>query len=335
VIAKAFFYVVLAGIGVVAAVTICALVTYFFQTDQMALDLMQAAIFNFNGVLVGAVGYGLLAFVYLSGKRMVALLNGVLEVPDEYLAQYARYLERTTSVRWWLIVVAPLSAVGATVLWYAGFPLAGWARLSLAVGVMSIYIVASAILASYIYTLLLFQFIEEHTGYSTKPRIRLKCSFASMDLQAIDSFFIVSATLGVISIYLGFRGTLTANFVGTTELFGKLMILPLVFYLPATLCYSFYPRHVLRQATECDTLELVAAFEEQAQNYPRSDDFKSTLELRALIFDIKEKMLSDRRAVPLLTLKDAPSLTMSFVIIMQFIAQNDSVVSNFFSKFFK
>lgn len=333
-IARAFFYVIVAGIGIVVVVTCCALATYFLQSDRMSLDLVQAAVFNFNGVLVGAAGYGLLAFVYFSGKRMLAMLNGILDMPPDYAADYARYLERATSLRWWLVLVLPLSIVGAIVLWYAGFPLKGWARGFLAVGVTSIYLVASGILASYVYTILLFHFIEEHSGYSMRPRIRLKYSFASMDLQAIDSFFIVSATLGVLSIYLGFRGTLTANFTGTTEIFRRLMILPLVFYLPTTLCYSFYPRYVLRQTTECDTLELVAAFEEQTKGVGPGADVKSTLELRKLIFDIKEKMLNDRRAVPLLTLKDAPSLTMSLVIVMQFIAQNDAVVAQFLKKFF-
>jgi len=335
VIATAFFYVVFAAIAVVVAATIGALITSVWQGDRMALDLVQTAVFKFNGVLVGAAGYGLLSFVFLSGKRMLALLNSILDVPDDYVPKYGIRLQHVTSFRAWLLIVAPLSVIGATVLWLAGFPLRGFAKGYLAVAVMTIYVVASAILAFYVYTILLFKFIEENAAYSTRPRVRLKCSFASMDLQTIDSFFIVSATLGVFAIYLGFRGTLTANFTGTTELFRKLMILPLVFYLPATLCYSLYPRYVLRQVAECDTLELVEAFERQTNDLPPEENLKATLELRNLIFDIKEKMLNDRRAVPLLTLKDAPSLTMSLIIVMQFIAQNDSVVSSFLSKFFK
>jgi hypothetical protein len=333
VIATAFFYVVLSGLAIVVACVIGALITYFLQGDRMALDLVQTSIFNFNGVLVGAAGYGLLVFVYRGGKRMLALLISVLDVPDESMVEYGRRLQRVTSWRWWALVVVPLTVVGATVLWQAGFPLRGFARIYLAIWVMTIYVVASATLAFYLYTILLFHFIEEQSGYSVRPRIRLKCSFASMDLQAIDSFFIVSATLGVLAIYLGFRGTLTANFTGTTDLFRKLMILPLVFYLPATLCYSLYPRYVLRQTSECDTLEMVDEFERQTTDHT-APDFKSGLELRGLIFDIKEKILNDRRAVPLLSLKDAPSLTMSLIIVIQFIAQKDSVVADFFKKFF-
>lgn len=334
-IARAFFYAVLSGIAIVIAAAAGALITYVYQSEDLAYQLVQSAIFDFNGLCVGAVGYGLLTFVYLAGSRMLAMLNGILEVPDEYAKEYALYLERARSWRWWLLIVTPLSIVGSIVLWRAGFPLYGFANFYLAVGVSLIYVVGSSILASYIYTILLFHFIEERSGYSMRPRIRLKCSFASTDLQTIDNFFIVSAAFGILAVYLGFRGTLTANFVGTSELFRKLMILPLVFYLPATLCYSFYPRYVLRQVTECDTLELVDAFEEQTKGARSEDDLKSTLELRALVLDIKEKMINARRAVPLLTLKDAPSLTMSFIIVMQFIAQNDAVVAAFFDRFFR
>lgn len=332
-IARAFFYVVMAGIGTAVAAAVGALLTAWVQDGKLAIELVQTGAFRFNGVLVGATGYGLLAFVYRSGGRMLGQLNRVLDVPPEFAGEYTRHLDRVTSWRWWLLIVTPLSIVGSFVLWLAGFPLDGFAHFFLAVGVSSIYVAASAILASYIYMILFFHFIEEHSGYSVRPRIRLKCSFASMDLQTIDSFFIVSAALGVVAIYLGFRGTLTANFVGTTDLFRQLMVLPLIFYLPATICYSFYPRYVLRQITECDTLELVEAFDEQTKELPPADDIKGTLELRALIFEIKEKMLNDRRAVPLLTLKDAPSLTMSLIIVMQFIAQNDAVVAQFFNRF--
>ena len=334
-IARAFFHAVLAGIATVIAVAVGAVITFTFQNERLAADLAETAVLNFNGILVGAAGFGLLAFVHYSGRRMFALLNNVLDVPDEYAADYARYLDRVSSWRWWLLIVTPLSIVGVLVLWRAGFPFYGFANFYLAVGVSSIYVVASSILASYVFTILFFQYIEEHSGYGVRPRIRLKCSFASIDLQTIDSFFIVSAAFGVLAIYLGFRGTLTANFTSTTEAFRRMMILPVVFYLPATLCYSFYPRHVLRQVTECDTLELVEAFEKQTENGLAGEGLQAKLELRALVLEIKEKMLNERRAMPLITLKDAPSLTMSLIILMQFITQNDAVVAEFLKRFFK
>ncbi|HEX7831823.1 MAG TPA: hypothetical protein VF787_19360 [Thermoanaerobaculia bacterium] len=312
------------------------LVTYFVQGERMALALMEAWVIRFNGILVGAAGLGLLLFVWQSGKSTIATLNSLLVIPDELVVEFARRMHRITSLKWAAMIVIPLSVIGGIVLWYAKFPLAGFARLYLTASVISVYVIASSILAFYTYTILLFRYVEDHSLYTKakRPRFQLRCSFGSMDLQSIDSFFVVSATLGVLAIYLGFRGTLTANFVGTTELFRKLMILPILLYLPATLCYSLYPRWVLRQVSECDTLQLVDEFEEQTSLH-KEKGFKANLALRAMILDVKEKILNDRRSVPLLSLKDAPSLTMSIVIVLQFIAQKDTVVSEFFDKVFK
>ena len=337
-IANAFFC--LGGFGVFIAVlcVIGALIIYFTQGEQAALFFIETSIVKFNGILVGATGYGLLAFVHSSGKRMLGVLLSVVSTPDDYAATLAVRVRRVTSWAWVLLLAVPMTIIGGTVLWRAGFPMGGFARIYLATATISIYFVASSILAFYVYTILLFRYLEQYSGTSVDPRFQLKCSFASMDLQMIDSFFVVSSTIGVAAIYFGFRGTLTANFVGTTELFRKLMVLPLVFYLPATLCYSLYPRYVLRQISECDTLQMVEEFERQATGQAAGqdlNDFKNNLELRKLIFDIKEKMINDRRAVPLLSLKDAPSLTMSIVIVIQLLAQKDSVVANFLQSVFK
>lgn len=312
------------------------LLTYFLQGERMALELMDAWVIRFNGILVGAAGLGLLLFVWKSGRATIATLLSVLTVPEELVPGLARRMARVSSIRWSAAIVLPLSAIGALVLWKAGFPLERFARGYLGFCVSSVYVIASAILSFYVYTILLFRYIEDHgvIDPDRSPRFQLRRPFGSMELQAIDSFFVVSATLGVLAIYLGFRGTLTANFVGATQLFRKLMILPIIFYLPATLCYSLYPRWVLRQVAECDTLQLVEEFERQTAEH-KAADFKSNLELRSMILEVKEKILNDRRSAPLLSLKDAPSLTMSLLIVIQFVLQKDAVVADYIEKLFK
>jgi hypothetical protein len=312
-----------------------ALLVYFVQGEEMALRLMQSWVIRFNGILVGAAGCGLLMFVHRSGRLMLTTLSHSLVVPDVYAVQHARSVHRATSWRHSLFISLPLTAIGGIVLWKAGFPMTGLSRIYLASATISVYWIASSILAFYIYTIVLFRHIEDHSlpTRDGSPRFRLNSTLGSMDLQTVDGFFIVSATLGVLAIYFGFRGTLTADFVELTDLFRKLMILPLILYLPATLCYSLYPRWVLRQISECDTLQLVEDFERETSTH-RVEDFKANLELRAIILEIKEKMLNDRRAVPLLSLKDAPTLTMSIIIVIQFVAQKDAVVAEFLGKFF-
>ncbi|HEX6178760.1 MAG TPA: hypothetical protein VF057_10410 [Thermoanaerobaculia bacterium] len=333
---RAIEYFFLAALVSVAGCLFGILLTYFSYGEEMSLKFMDAWVFRFNGILVGAAGLGLLLFVQDRGASMLDTLNIVLEKPQELTVEFARRMHRVLSWGWNVAIILPLSIVGGIVLWHAGFPMEGMAQSYLAWCVIFVYLIASAILAFYAYTILLFRYIEDHalTTSPVKPRFRLVCSFGSMEMQSIDSFFVVSATMGILAIYLGFRGTLTANFTGNTELFRKLMVLPILFYLPATLCYSLYPRWVLRQISECDTLLAVQEYERLTEG-KEANDFKSNLELRALILEVKEKILSDRRAVPLLSLKDAPSLTMSLLIVIQLLAQKDSVISSFFEKFFK
>lgn len=333
-IANAFFCIGAAGIVTAFACAVCALIVYFTQGEQLALQFVESAVIKFNGVIVGATGFGLLAFVHTSGKPMLAILNNVVDTPPEYSPEFLTRMRRVVSWKWALLFAGPMTIIGGTVLWRAGFPMNGFAKISLAVSTISIYFVASSILAFYFYAILLFRYLEVHSSTGQLPRLRLKCPVGSLDLQAIDSFFVVSATVGIAAIYFGFRGTLTANFVGTTELFRKLMVLPLIFYLPATICYSLYPRYVLRHMSECDTMLMVEEFERQTSAH-KIEDLQASLEFRKLIYDLKEKMLLDRRTLPLLSLKDAPSLTMSLIIVLQFIAQKDSVVADFLSSAFK
>jgi hypothetical protein len=109
--------------------------------------------------------------------------------------------------------------------------------------------------------------------------------------------------------------------------------LPAILYLPATLCFSFYPRYVLRKVAECDILCRIQEFEDDAEKLQPAS-LKDGLELRKLILDLKDKMVNEYKAVPLLSFKDAPSLTISLIFVIQFIFQKDSVVAEFFRHLF-
>jgi hypothetical protein len=135
--------------------------------------------------------------------------------------------------------------------------------------------------------------------------------------------------MGVFTLYVGIRATLTATFADSIPFLRELLLLPFILYLPATLCYSLYPRYVLRHVSECDALASIEALEREVASSPPGD-IRTNLELRKLMMDLKEKMLNDCRSVPVLGLKDAPSLTMSIIVVLQVIAQKDSVYADFF-----
>ena len=309
------------------------ILTYFMQGEATALGLMKAWVVDFNGLLVGAAGYGLLFFVWSKGKAILAQLNNLLDVPPEHASKLLKLHHRTTSWLWINFISVPITIAGAIILWNCRFPLTGFAHLYLAICSISIYYVASSILAFFVYTLVLFSYIEDQSQRGSTTRLTRKRR-VGMDLETIDSFFVISSTIGVASIYLGFRGTLTANFVNTPEVFKSLLILPTILYLPATLCFSFYPRYVLRKIAECDILCRIQEFEDDAEKLQPST-LKDGLELRKLILELKDKMVSEYKASPLLSIKDAPSLTISILLVLQFVFQKDSVVSGFFGNLFR
>ena len=327
-LASALFSVIwAAGVGLVLIGLGCGLI-YVAQGGQMARDFLNSATVHFNGLLVFATGYGLLGYVRSTGRSLLAQLTQIVHLPPNAQEMLAHLGARIAAWRATNYIAVPLTVVGALVLWSCGYPLAGFARLYLAFWTTSIYYVASAILAFYVYVIALFRFVEEHAEIVTLQRPSLV-----RRVQVLDEFLIISATMGVLAIYFGFRGTLTANFVHVDAISQDLLMLPLLFYVPTTLLYSFYPRFVLRQMLEEDVVRMTEDLERRIFEQ-RHADLKDELELRHLVMEIKTRALAERRAIPLLSLKDAPSLTISILILIQFILHRDAVIASFLSQAF-
>ncbi|HYI13164.1 MAG TPA: hypothetical protein VEK57_29220 [Thermoanaerobaculia bacterium] len=333
-IATCFVYMLLfAGMAVVLG-AIGAVGTLVLQGEPMMREFIRAYFGTFNAIGVASTGYALMFFVRRTGRQVMSQLTTDLSIPAEHAFSFARELERATSWRVTNYISIPLTIIGSLALWWRGFPLAGFAKGYLAISAFSIYYVASNILSFYLFVILLFRYIEDRSGSRTQDRFKLQVSPGGLELRTIDTFLVMSATMGVLTLYIGIRATLTATFFDSVPFIRELLLLPFVLYLPATLCYSFYPRYVLRHISECDTLFSIEEFERQIATSPPAD-LKSSLELRKLLMDVKETMLNDCRATPILGLKDAPSLTMSLIILIQVIVQKDSVYANFVKSLFR
>ena len=310
-----------------------AIVVYALQGQEMAVDLVRSWIFDFDGVLVGALGYGLMLFVMRQGRSILAQLLGLVELLPETELRILTRQGRATSWWWVSAISLPVTLVGGGVLWFCGFPLAGFARYYLAICSSSIYFVATAILCFFLFTLAMFHEMEAASDAGEIIRFPQANGEYRLRLDPIDSFFVVTSTAGIFAIYAGFRGTLTANFVETSDVIESLLILPVILYLPATLAYSLYPRYVLRKIAERDTIRRI----DEALGHvdlEAGGDVHSSLELRKLVLDVREKMMQEHRTPPLLGIKDAPSLTISLLIVVQFIWKSDAIVATFFKRFF-
>jgi hypothetical protein len=323
-----FVWFVIWGVGSAFLFAIGWYVTARLQGPADAADLANAWLFTFNGVFTGASGYGVVFFLCRERATLIAGLLSMFDVPPSLQYEFARHIQH---VRRWPVahpVAFLLVLIGGYISHGAGIPLRGFAHVYLSVAVMSFYVVGAYGLIVIIAIMNLFRFIELHTDASSAERISLRAPFRAQDVEAIDIFFITSAAMCVFAIYVCFRTTLTA-FAGGPALFYKALVIPVFFFLPAALLYSFYPRYVLRQVWENDTFLAVARFATESSTEEPSD-FKAALELRKLILDVREKMVAERRALPLLSFKDAPTLTMVIVMAIQLLVQRDPIIANFF-----
>lgn len=304
---------------------------YFFQSRETANEFYISWIFYFNGILVGGFGYGLMWYIKKQGKNLLALVNNIVDISQLDSPKILIYARRASSFGWKNIIGIPLTISGAVIMWNIGFPLTGFAKYYLAICTTSIYYVASYILTFFIFSLLMFKAIEENLQY-----LRIRKTISSLDYEAINNFFAITATLGIFAIYIGFRGTLTANFttVIIEESFNKLLVLPLIFFLPVTLVYSFYPRYILKKINDLEIASQIKNLEKLRENiFEEKATAKEQLEIENLISGIKEKLVTERKQMPLISYKDSPSLVIAILMIIQLIIQYDKTITDFFKMF--
>jgi hypothetical protein len=327
VVLVAFGWFVIWGIGSAVLWLIGWCLTSILQGQVAASDLTIAWFFAFDGILAGAAGYGTIFFMCRERSILTSALQNVIDVPDPLRQRFENHLKFFAP--WWRTpaVAVLLTVIGGFIANGAGIPLKGFAHAYLSVMVISFYFVGAYGLMFIVGVLNLFRFIDTHSDSASDERIKLKTPFLAQGIQTIDLFLVVSSGMCILAVYVCFRGTLTA-FAGAPPAFYKALIIPVFFYLPASLVYSFYPRYVLRQVWENDTFAAIERFAEETR-MEVTPDLKERLELRKLILDVKEKMLAERRALPLLSFKDAPTLTMALLIAIQLVAQKDPIVSVF------
>jgi hypothetical protein len=305
-----------------------AALTFLFQGGEMAEKFLGSYAVDFNGILVGATSYGLLFFTLTRGPEVMAELGKILNLPGPHAARVQRLWKRSGSWVWMHLISLPLTAAGVLVFLGNGFPLEGFAKVYLGVGVNSIWYLASTVLAFLVYSLSAFSYVDHASRPQSVNRISAKERSATA-FEVIDDFFILCPALGLAAIYIGFRASLSGFHCAEGTLAYKLLILPVLFYLPASLFYSLYPRFVLRGVFERDIVQEFAGARQQIGE--RNDlDLKGRLELVKLLYEVKEQTLREGRGSSLLGVKDIPSFTLSLLIVVHFILQKDTLVKTFF-----
>jgi hypothetical protein len=307
--------------------------TLLLQGEAMAAQFTTAWLSTFSGILVGASGYGLLFFVARERHRLGLALLNVFDVPVECQPDF---MHRLSLIRAWSLrsyVTALLTLIGGIVLVRAGIPLKGFAHWYLTAAVVSYYLIGAYMLMIFVAILGIFVYVDEHSMPGAAHRFSLRPPLRSIEIKTIDAYLIISSLLGLLAVYHAFRTTLIA-FADAPRPYYELMVLPLFFFVPATLIFSFYPRYVLREVWDADTYVLLERIAPDSW-LDGNNDPKALLELRKLLMEVKAKAAEERKSVPLLTLKDAPALTLAAFTVIQFVVQKDPVLVNFFKSIFK
>ena len=214
-------------IGVLAGV--CSLVVWRFDGRQAAIELIDIGVARMKGPWVWIFGYGLASFVRNRGRLLPACLNGVLVASASTATATAR-IERSTFHRNAWRYSMPITLLGAFLTAVYGIPAQGLVWFILFVGVCSIYYVAGYLLHHFIEVTLAF-----HELFESMDTVEFKRAYSPLYLENLTTYLAITTTLGLIGIYAGFRGTLTAGFVFHEDVWRTFLSTPLVLFLPGTL----------------------------------------------------------------------------------------------------
>ena len=302
-------FLVISGILVV-----CALIAWLANGREAAVSLVATAVIGMKGPWVWTFGFGLASFVSTRGRLLPLDINGVL-VTNEITAAMTGRIERSTHHRNAYRYTLPITVLGAFLTSVYGIPNSGIAYYAIFLGICAIYYIAAYLLFHFVEVILAFQELFESMG-----EVEFKRVYNPMHLENLTSYLAMTTTLGLVAIYAGFRGTLTANFHFQPEVWRAFLTTPLVLFLPGTLFYNYYPRYVLKKILQFKvfkTMERLGA--------PDESDTKG------LLLDLRESAALNSQILPFLDYKSLPSYLLAIMFAISLAYNSDPAVKSFFN----
>ena len=209
------------------------------------------------------------------------------------------------------------------------------------------YYAGGLMLAYGVYTIRLFSSLERNVD-----DVELQDNVNIVELENFNLYLSTLFLVTVIALYFAFRGTLTANFtfVPPTRWVGdviniflpptssyrsvrNLLIYPIVLFLPLAAFAGFYVRLVLRKIYLVSIKRKILEIDDLArpimENVGAPYPIDRIIEIRNAAMDLKGKILSNNKVLPLVDLKDSPSIILLLIILIQFIVSNDVTMKSF------
>lgn len=320
------------------------------ESKRLAFDFAVSYLWNFNGLLVPTTGFGLLTFALSTHKNIYHnLLHNVLYIPEKQQIQVYQDLENLASFKNKQKIGVPIFFMGALILFSCGYPLYGIGKFLLWLTSSTMFYAGGLMIAYLFYSLLLFKKMEIfHEEISLQENTHI------LELENFNLYLSTLFLGGMIALYFAFRGTLTANFtfippepinyILSEFVYEKidysqirnLLLYPLVLFLPATLFGGFYIRYILRKIylnsirlKLGDIDRLTEPFIKERASFSSEENADRIIKIRIAALDLKNKIIENNKVLPLINIKDSPSIILLIVILIQFIYQHDQTIRNF------
>jgi hypothetical protein len=299
-------------IVICAMIGVFSLLVWLTNGRQEALAFVETAVVRMKGPWVWTFGYGLAFFIMDRGRLLPSALNGVL-VPNEVTAAVTARIDRSTRHRNAYRYTLPITLLGVFLTFVYGIPNRGAAYILLYLCVCLIY---------YISGFLLFHFIEVTFAFKmlfeAMDSVEFRRIYSPMHLENLTSYLAITTVIGLISIYAGFRGTVTAGFEFQHEVWRVFLLTPLILFVPGTLFYDYYPRYVLRKILQYKVFKVM-------ERLGASDG----LDARSLVLDLKETSAVSSQILPFVDYKTLPSYLIAIFFVISLAYNNDPAVKAF------
>ncbi len=295
-------------------IVLCAVVAWLLSGRQAAVDLVDTAVIGMKGPWVWTFGFGLASFVSKRGRLLPLDINGVV-VPSEVTAALTGRIERSTRHRNAYRYTVPITLLGVFLTSTYGIPNSGFAYYAIFVGVCAIYYIAAFLLCHFVEVILAF-----HELFESMETVEFKRVYSPLHLENLTSYLAMTTALGLVAIYAGFRGTLTAGFHFHHEAWRLFLSTPLILFLPGTLFYNYYPRYVLRKILQYKvfrTMERLGASDESSA--------------KGLLLDLRESAVLSSQILPFLDYKSLPSYLLAIFFAISVAYNSDPAVKGFFN----
>ncbi len=290
----------------------CYLLVLVIQGEKAAAALVGTAVLGMKGPWVWTFGFGLASFVADRGRLLPTVLDGVLAPNQATLLAMAR-IDGATRHRNALKYTIPVTVLGAFLTAEYGIPNEGMSWLLIFLGVCSIYYVAAFLLFHFVEVTLAFNQLFE-----SMDEVEFKRIYNPMHLENLTTYLALTTGLGLVAIYAGFRGTLTAGFQFHQQVWRMFLSTPLILFLPGTLFYNYYPRYVLRKVLQhkvMRTMERLGVLEDT--------------DTKSLLLDLKEAAVLNSQILPFLDYKSLPSYLIAIMFALSIAYSNDPALKAF------